>query len=142
MKRIVKVAAAIIQDGERILAMQRGHGEFAGMWEFPGGKVETGETSRNALEREIQEEMDARIQVEELFYTVEYNYPDFHLSMDCFLCTLLSETWKRKEHMDSRWLTAKELDSVPWLPADVGLIERLKERMQNAGRRFGAEKSC
>ena len=94
MKRIVKVAAAIIQDGERILAMQRGHGEFAGMWEFPGGKVETGETSRNALEREIQEEMDARIQVEELFYTVEYNYPDFHLSMDCFLCTLLSEIWK------------------------------------------------
>lgn len=129
MKKIVRVVAAIVKDGERILAMQRGHGEFQGKWEFPGGKIEVGETSRMALYREMKEEMEADVEIGELVHTVEYNYPDFHLSMDCFFCTIPSGKWKMKEHLDARWLKKEELDSVEWLPADVELIEILKRRM-------------
>lgn len=129
MKKIIRVAAAIIRDGDRILAVQRGHGAWKGMWEFPGGKVEVGETSRKALFREMREEMETDVEIGELVHTVEYNYPDFHLSMDCFFCTIPSGKWTLKEHLDARWLTRAELDSVEWLPADLGLIEELKKRM-------------
>ena len=107
MKKIVRVAAAIVRDGDKILAMQRGHGEFKGKWEFPGGKVEVGETSRKALFREMKEEMDADVEIEDMIYTVEYNYPDFHLSMDCFFCTIPSGKWNMKEHLDAKWLKKK-----------------------------------
>ncbi len=129
MRKIVRVAAAIVRDGDRILATQRGHGAFRGFWEFPGGKVEVGETSRKALSREMKEEMDAEVEIGELVHTVEYNYPDFHLSMDCFFCTIPSGKWTLKEHLEARWLKREELDCVEWLPADVGLIELLKKRM-------------
>lgn len=129
MKKIVRVVAAIVKDGDRILAMQRGHGQFKGKWEFPGGKVEVGETSTAALLREMKEEMDAEVEIGELVHTVEYNYPDFHLSMDCFFCSIPSGQWEMKEHLDARWLKKEELDSVEWLPADVGLIELLKREL-------------
>lgn len=129
MKKIVRVVAAIVKDGDRILAMQRGHGQFKGKWEFPGGKVEVGETSTAALLREMKEEMDAEVEIGELVHTVEYNYPDFHLSMDCFFCSIHSGQWEMKEHLDARWLKKEELDSVEWLPADVGLIELLKREL-------------
>ena len=124
--KTIKVAAAIIVDGGRIFATQRGYGAFKDGWEFPGGKVEAGETSREALAREIREELDTEIRVGELFETVEYDYPDFHLSMDCFICTVRSGGLVLKEHEAARWLTAETLETVEWLPADRGLIKRLK----------------
>lgn len=124
--KTIKVAAAIIVDEGRIFATQRGYGAFKDGWEFPGGKVEAGETSREALAREIREELDTEIRVGELFETVEYDYPDFHLSMDCFICTVRSGGLVLKEHEAARWLTAETLETVEWLPADRGLIKRLK----------------
>ena len=124
--KTIKVAAAIIVDGGRIFATQRGYGAFKDGWEFPGGKVEAGETSREALAREIREELDTEIRVGELFETVEYDYPDFHLSMDCFICTVKAGGLVLKEHEAARWLTAETLETVEWLPADRGLIKRLK----------------
>ena len=124
--KTIKVAAAIIVDGGRIFATQRGYGAFKDGWEFPGGKVEAGETSREALAREIREELDTEIRVGELFETVEYDYPDFHLSMDCFICTVRSGGLVLKEHEAARWLTAETLETVEWLPADRGLIKKLK----------------
>ena len=121
-----KVAAAVIIHGDKIFATQRGYGEFKDGWEFPGGKLEEGETSEQALVREIREELDTEIEVGDLIETVEYDYPTFHLSMDCFFCTVKSGNLVLKEHEAARWLTKEELDSVEWLPADIGLIEKLK----------------
>lgn len=125
--KTIKVAAAIIIHNGKIFATQRGYGEFKDGWEFPGGKVEAGETSRQALIREIQEELDTEIEVGDLFDTVEYDYPAFHLSMDCFLCTVKSGKLVLKEHEAARWLTRENLDTVAWLPADLGLIKKLMD---------------
>lgn len=126
MIRTVKVAAAIIIHGDKIFATQRGYGEFKDGWEFPGGKIEEGETPQQALVREIREELDTEIEVGDLFDTVEYDYPTFHLSMECFFCTVKSGNLVLKEHEAARWLTKDNLDGVEWLPADKGLIEKLK----------------
>lgn len=128
--KTIKVTAAIIIHNNRVFATQRGYGEFKDGWEFPGGKVEEGETSRIALVREIREELDTEIAVGELFDTVEYDYPAFHLSMDCFLCKVVSGKLVLKEHEDARWLSREQLDSVDWLPADIGLIRKLAEYLQ------------
>lgn len=128
--KIIKVAAAIIQREGRIFATQRGYGEFKDGWEFPGGKIEPGETRQQALVREIREELDTEIEVGELFDTVEYDYPQFHLTMYCFLCKVKSGGLVLKEHEAARWLDRDTVDSVQWLPADVGMIEKLKESTQ------------
>lgn len=125
MKRIEVVAAVIIRDG-KVFATQRGYGEFKDGWEFPGGKMEPGESREEALVREIREELDAEIRVDRLLETVEYDYPKFHLTMHCFICELLSENLVLREHEDARWLFRNELDTVDWLPADVGVAEKLK----------------
>ena len=124
MKRI-EVVAAIIIKGNQVFATQRGYGEFKGWWEFPGGKIESGECPQEALKREIKEELDAEISVGELLETVEWDYPTFHLTMHCFICTLLSESVHLNEHEAAAWLTKETLSTVKWLPADEGLINRL-----------------
>ncbi len=126
-KKTVKVAAAIIKDKNRIFTTQRGYGEFKDGWEFPGGKIEENETPKEALVREIKEELDTTIAVGELIDIVEYDYPDFHLSMHCFLCSIVSGDLILKEHEASRWLTKDELWSVEWLPADLSLIEKIEK---------------
>ena len=123
--KTLKVAAAIITDGDKIFATQRGYGKFKGGWEFPGGKTEPGETSEQAVIREIKEELDTVVQVNSLFDTVEYDYPDFHLSMDCFICSVKEGSLILKEHLAARWLTKENIKSVPWLPADKDLIDKL-----------------
>lgn len=125
MKQI-EVVAAIIRKGERIFATQRGYGEWKDWWEFPGGKMEKGETAEEALKREIREELSTEISVDELLCTVEYDYPNFHLTMHCFLCSPLTGAMHLNEHEAARWLAKDELDSVQWLPADLQLIEQLK----------------
>ena len=128
--KTVKVVAAIIQDGNKIFATQRGYGEFKDGWEFPGGKIEQGETPQQALKREIEEELDTEITVGNLLTVVEYDYPKFHLSMQCFLCTITSGKLTLKEHEAAKWLTRDQLDSVAWLPADVKVMEVFKERFR------------
>ena len=128
--KIVKVVAAIIIHENKIFATQRGYGEFKDGWEFPGGKIEPGETSQEALVREIKEELDIEIEVKDFLETVEYDYPTFHLSMDCFFCTIKSGELVLKEHEAAKWLTVETLDSVDWLPADQGLIEGIREYMK------------
>ena len=125
MKQI-EVVAAIIRKGNKIFATQRGYGEWKDWWEFPGGKMETGETAEEALKREIREELATEISVDRLLCTVEYDYPKFHLTMHCYLCTLLIEALHLNEHEAARWLAKEELDSVQWLPADESIIEKLK----------------
>lgn len=125
--KTVKVVAAIIIHNNCIFATQRGYGEFKDGWEFPGGKIEPGETPQQALTREIKEELDTVIEVGDYLETVEYDYPTFHLSMDCFFCTIKSGELVLKEHEAAKWLTAETLDSVDWLPADKGLITAIKE---------------
>lgn len=125
MKTIRVVAAIIIENG-RIFATQRGYGEFKDGWEFPGGKIEPDETPQEAILREIKEELDTEIEVIKLLDTVEYDYPAFHLSMDCFLCRILSGDLVLKEHEAARWLTKETLNSVAWLPADLGLIPQIQ----------------
>ncbi len=125
MKRIEVVAAVICQGG-RVFATQRGYGEWKDWWEFPGGKMEAGETPEAALKREIREELSAEISVGRLLGTVEHDYPAFHLTMHCYLCSLLSEALRLNEHEAARWLAKEELDGVRWLPADLQLIEQLK----------------
>ena len=128
MKQI-EVVAAIIRDTEgRIFATQRGYGEWKDWWEFPGGKMEAGEKPEEALKREIREELSVEIAVDELLCTVEYDYPKFHLTMHCYLCSLLTETLQLNEHEAAKWLPKDELDSVKWLPADLGVIETLKNQ--------------
>lgn len=130
MKTIRVVAAvikAINENGEPIIfATQRGYGDFKGGWEFPGGKIEDGETPKEALKREIMEELDTQISVGELIDTIEYDYPAFHLSMDCFWCEIVSGNLVLKEAEAARWLTMDALDNVNWLPADVTLIEKIR----------------
>jgi 8-oxo-dGTP diphosphatase len=124
--KTIKVVAAVIKKDEKIFATQRGYGEFKDGWEFPGGKIEAGETPQQALKREIKEELDTDICVGELIETVEYDYPDFHLTMQCYWCEIETGTLVLKEHEAAKWLSLEELDSVEWLPADKGLIENLK----------------
>ena len=123
-KHIEVVAAIIVRDG-RIFATQRGYGEWKDWWEFPGGKIEHGETPEDALKREIREELATEIEVDELLTTVEYDYPKFHLTMYCYLCTIISGDLSLLEHEDARWLALDELDCVKWLPADKDVIEKL-----------------
>lgn len=129
MKTIRVVAAVIYADG-RIFATQRGYGDFKGGWEFPGGKIEEGETPEAALKREILEELDTEIAVGELIDTIEYDYPDFHLSMDCFWCDIVKGDLVLKEHKAARWLDKKSLYKVEWLPADVSLIEKIEMKLR------------
>ena len=124
MKRIEVVAAIIIKDGQ-VFATQRGYGEWQGWWEFPGGKIEPGEAPEAALAREIREELNAEITVGSLLQTIEWDYPAFHLTMHCFVCTLLSEDMHLNEHDAAAWLTKETLHSVKWLPADEGLIQKI-----------------
>ena len=124
--KVVKVVAAIIAQEGKIFATQRGYGEFKDGWEFPGGKIEEGETPQQALVREIQEELDTEVEVGDLLGTVEYDYPTFHLSMQCFLCRIKSGSLNLKEHEAARWLTEDELDSVDWLPADIEVLEWIR----------------
>ena len=126
MKQIEVVAAIIHDDEGRIFATQRGYGEWKDWWEFPGGKMEAGETPVEALMREIREELSAEISVDELLCTVEYDYPQFHLTLHCFLCSLVTEALHLNEHEAAKWLTKDELDSVKWLPADWEVVEALK----------------
>ena len=124
--KTIRVSAAVIKNGDKILTTERGYGKYKGFWEFPGGKIELGETKEEALIREIREELDTEVIVEELFDTVEYDYSNFHLSMDCFICSIKTGNFVLKEHQEARWLTKETLDSVEWVPADQGLIEKLK----------------
>ena len=124
MKRIEVVAAIIRKEG-RIFATQRGYGEWKDWWEFPGGKMEPGETPEEALKREIREELSTEIRVDDLLCTVEYDYPKFHLTLHCYLCSLVTEALHLNEHEAARWLANDELDSVKWLPADREVIEKI-----------------
>ena len=123
--KTVRVVAAVIRDGDRIFATARGYGEYKGWWEFPGGKIEAGETPEEALVREIHEELDTEIQVGELIETIEYDYPTFHLSMDCFWAEVVAGRLVLKEAEDARWLTKETLESVQWLPADQTIIDAI-----------------
>ena len=132
--KTIRVVAAIICDDmknpSRIFATARGYGEFKGQWEFPGGKIEEGETPEKALIREIREELDTDIEVGDLIHTIEYDYPTFHLSMDCFLAKVISGELVLREAEAARWLTGSELYDVQWLPADLSLIEILEKKMK------------
>ena len=125
--KTVKVVAAVIHKDNKIFATARGYGEFKGQWEVPGGKIEDGETSQQALVREIQEELDTTITVGELIGTIEYDYPTFHLSMDCFWCEVVDGELKLLEAEDAKWLSKAELYSVQWLPADITIIEEVEK---------------
>ena len=132
--KTIRVVAAVIkavnESGEPVIfATQRGYGEFQGGWVFPGGKIEVRESPQEALRREIIEEVDTEITIGELVDTVEYDYPNFHLSMDCFWCEVLSGNLILKEHEDARWLLKEQLDDVEWLPADITLVEKIKKVM-------------
>ena len=123
--KIIEVVAAIIHRDGRILATQRGYGEWKGMWEFPGGKMEAGETEEEAIVREIREELNVGIFVERKVCTVEYDYPQFHLRMHCFWCSIAEGVLELKEHQSARWLAKEEWRCVEWLPADVLVVERI-----------------
>ena len=130
MKQI-EVVAAIIRKENKIFATQRGYGEWKDWWEFPGGKIEAGETPEEALKREIQEELSTEISVDKFLCTVEYDYPAFHLTMHCYLCSLLTEALHLNEHEAAKWLTMEELNSVKWLPADMEVVEKMEAATNN-----------
>ncbi len=131
MKTVKVVAAVIMADG-KIFAAQRGYGTYKDGWEFPGGKIEPGETPQEALVREIKEELDTEIEVGKPIGTIEYDYPDFHLSMDCFWCKVIKGNLSLLEAEASRWLTKEELDQVDWLPADLTIIEQIRSEWEDA----------
>lgn len=128
--KTIRVVAAVIRSEDKIFATARGYGEFKGQWEFPGGKIEIGETPEEALAREIREELETEIKVGSLIHTIEYDYPTFHLSMDCFWCEIINGGLVLKEAEAARWLTKDQLYDVKWLPADITLIEVIKEQMK------------
>ena len=129
MKR-VEVVAAVIRKGDRIVATQRGYGDFKDWWEFPGGKMEEGETPEEALRREIREELDSEILIGKFLKTVEWDYPNFHLTLHCYMCSLLTEAPHLNEHEAAKWLGADELDSVCWLPADNDLLPLIAKELK------------
>ena len=129
--KTINVVAAIIKRGDAILATQRGYGDWEGWWEFPGGKVEAGEAPEQALVREIHEELNASIAVGDYLCTAEYDYPDFHLSMRCYVCSLADEGFELLEHHAARWLDLEHLEDVRWLPADLQVIEKIREWMKS-----------
>ena len=132
--KTIRVVAAVIKSKNNeetpiIFATQREYGDFKGGWEFPGGKIETGETPQEALKREIMEELDTEVVVGDLIDTIEYDYPSFHLSMDCFWCKVINGNLVLKEHEAAQWLTKEQLDDVDWLPADITLIDKIKDKL-------------
>ena len=126
----IEVVAAIIRKRDKIFATQRGYGEWKDWWEFPGGKMEAGETPEEALKREIREELSTEISVDEFLYTVDYDYPQFHLTMHCYLCSLMTDSLHLNEHEAAKWLSKDELGNVKWLPADVKVVEVIKSKIQ------------
>ena len=133
--KTVNVVAAVIRDGDKIFATQRGYGEHKDGWEFPGGKIEAGESPRQALAREIREELDTEVDVGDLFAVIEYDYATFHLSMQCFWCRIVEGNPVLKEHEAARWLDYEHLESVDWLPADRTILPQIGDEI--AGRRSG-----
>ena len=129
--KTIYVAAAILHNGNKIFATQRGYGDFKGFWEFPGGKIEQGESPEDALRREILEELDTHIAIEQRVTTIEWDYQQFHLTMHCFWCHVESGSLTLKEHQAARWLTTDELDSVEWLPADKDILSKIKVLLQS-----------
>lgn len=125
----IKVVAAIIQKENKILATKRGYGEFINMWEFPGGKIESGETKEQALVREIKEELNIEINVDKFAIDIEYQYPNFYLFMSCFICSIKEGSIELLEHNDGKWITKEELNTLNWLPADIDAVNYLKENM-------------
>ena len=123
--KTIEVVAAVIHKDAAYFATQRGYGEFECMWEFPGGKIELGENRESALKREIQEELGIDITIDKFLCTTDYDYPSFHLTMHCYLCSIMSGEIELREHKSARWLTAELLDSVEWLPADKGIVEKI-----------------
>lgn len=128
-RKTINVVAALIRDGKRVFATARGYGNYKGWWEFPGGKVEPGESPEDALVREIREELDSEISVDGYISTIEHDYPEFHLSMRCYWCSLISGDLVLKEAEDAKWLDVETIDSVKWLPADITLIDEIKKMM-------------
>ncbi|MDA3978860.1 (deoxy)nucleoside triphosphate pyrophosphohydrolase [Gallibacterium sp. AGMB14963] len=127
--KTIRVVAAVIHQEKQVFATARGYGDFKGLWEFPGGKIEVGESAQQALVREIKEELNLNIQVGELIDTVEYDYPTFHLSMDCFWATIISGKLMLKEAEAGKWLTKNTLDSVVWVPADILILDRIRDNL-------------
>ena len=127
--KTVEVVAAIIKKDGRIFATQRGYGDWKDYWEFPGGKLEAGETREQALMREIREELDTEIRIDKYLTTLEWDYPQFHLTMHCYMCSLVTDTLHLLEHEAARWLSKEELDSVHWLPADISLLPLITENL-------------
>jgi len=127
--KMIKVVAAVIKEEDRIFATARGYGEYKGWWEFPGGKIEDGESPQEALKREIMEELDTEISVGELIDTIEYDYPTFHLSMDCFWCEIVKGDLVLKEHEAARWVDKDSIDDVKWLPADITILNKIKQKL-------------
>lgn len=127
--KTVEVVAAIIKKDDRIFATQRGYGDWKDYWEFPGGKLEAGETREQALMREIREELDTEIRIDKYLTTLEWDYPQFHLTMHCYMCSLVTETLHLLEHEAARWLSKEELASVHWLPADISLLPLIAENL-------------
>lgn len=125
----IKVVAAIIKNEDKILATKRGYGEFINMWEFPGGKIESGETKKQALVREIKEELNIEINVDKFALDIEYQYPNFYLFMSCFMCSIKEGSIELLEHNDGKWITKEELNILNWLPADIDAVNYLKENM-------------
>ena len=127
--KTIKVVAAVIKDKDKIFATARGYGEYKGWWEFPGGKIEDGESSEGALKREIMEELNSEINVDEYIDTIEFDYPEFHLSMRCYYCSLVKGNLDLKEASEAKWLDKDTIDSVKWLPADITILQKIKERL-------------